>query len=97
MTAQDVPHAPMWRKVISLPTTRLGWYSVVASDISEEGLRRTEDVEGVSVVRADVSSAEDVEGMIGAAIERHVRLDVLVNNAGIMDRFLPATEMPDEL
>jgi NAD(P)-dependent dehydrogenase (short-subunit alcohol dehydrogenase family) len=71
--------------------------SVVASDVSEEGLRRTEDVEGVSVVRVDVSSAEDVEGMIGAAIERHGRLDVLVNNAGIMDRFLPAAEMPDEL
>jgi hypothetical protein len=28
MTAQDVPHTPMWRRVISLPTTRLGWYSV---------------------------------------------------------------------
>jgi NAD(P)-dependent dehydrogenase (short-subunit alcohol dehydrogenase family) len=44
-----------------------------------------------------VSSAEDVDGMIGAAIERHSTLDVLVNNAGIMDRFLPAAETPDEL
>jgi hypothetical protein len=35
--------------------------------------------------------------MIGAAIERHSTLDVLVNNAGIMDRFLPAAETPDEL
>jgi len=35
--------------------------------------------------------------MIGAAIERHSTLDVLVNDAGIMDRFLPAAETPDEL
>ena len=71
--------------------------SVVAADVSEEGLRRAEEAEGVSVVRADVSSAEDVDGMIGAAIERHGTLDVLVNNAGIMDRFLPAAETPEEL
>ena len=71
--------------------------SVVAADVSEEGLRRVEEAEGVSVVRADVSSAEDVDGMIGAAIERHGTLDVLVNNAGIMDRFLPAAETPEEL
>jgi NAD(P)-dependent dehydrogenase (short-subunit alcohol dehydrogenase family) len=71
--------------------------SVVASDVSEEGLRRAGEIEGVSVVRADVSSAEDVDGMIGAAIERHGTLDVLVNNAGIMDRFLPPDETPEEL
>jgi NAD(P)-dependent dehydrogenase (short-subunit alcohol dehydrogenase family) len=71
--------------------------SVVAADMSEEGLKRAEEVEGVSIVRANVSSAEDVEGMIGAAIERHGTLDVLVNNAGILDRFFPAAEMPDEL
>ena len=53
--------------------------------------------EGVSAVRADVSSAHDVEGMVGAAIERHGRLDVLINNAGILDRFLPAAETPDAL
>jgi NAD(P)-dependent dehydrogenase (short-subunit alcohol dehydrogenase family) len=71
--------------------------SVVASDVSEEGLTRAEEVEGVFTVKADVSSADDVEGMIGTAIERHGRLDVLVNNAGILDRFLPAAETPDEL
>jgi len=71
--------------------------SVVAADISEEGLGRAGETEGVSVVKADVSSARDVEGMVGAAIERHGAIDVLVNNAGILDRFLTAAETPEEL
>ena len=28
MTTQQVPHTPLWRQVLSLPTTRLGWYSL---------------------------------------------------------------------
>ena len=28
MTAQHAPHTPMWRKVLSLPKTRLGWWAV---------------------------------------------------------------------
>lgn len=28
MTAHHAPHAPIWKKVVSLPKTRLGWYSV---------------------------------------------------------------------
>jgi hypothetical protein len=29
MTAQHAPHTPLWRKVLSLPQTRLGWWAVV--------------------------------------------------------------------
>ena len=28
MTAQHVPHTPLWRKVLSLPHTRLGWWAL---------------------------------------------------------------------
>src|SRR2546427_6032882 len=34
-------------------------------------------------VDADVSRAEDVDGLVGAAVERYGRLDVMVCNAGI--------------
>jgi hypothetical protein len=28
MTAQQAPHTPLWRKFLSLPHTRLGWWAV---------------------------------------------------------------------
>jgi len=34
-------------------------------------------------IRADVSSEEDVERMVGQALERNGRVDILVNNAGL--------------
>ncbi len=36
-----------------------------------------------SFVKVDVSNAEEVRRMVQAAIERHARLDVLFNNAGV--------------
>jgi 3-oxoacyl-[acyl-carrier protein] reductase len=37
----------------------------------------------VSAHAADVSAADQVDALVGAVVERHGRLDVLVNNAGI--------------
>ncbi len=34
-------------------------------------------------IQADVSSEEDVERMVGQALERNGRIDILVNNAGL--------------
>ena len=34
-------------------------------------------------IRADVASEEDVSAMVGETLERHGRIDVLVNNAGL--------------
>lgn len=44
----------------------------------------------------DISSKEVNEGMIDFAISQCGKLDVLVNNAGIMDEFKPITEVEDE-
>lgn len=45
----------------------------------------------------DISSKETAEGIIDFAVEQGGKLDVLVNNAGVMDEFKPIGEMSDEL
>jgi NAD(P)-dependent dehydrogenase (short-subunit alcohol dehydrogenase family) len=47
-------------------------------------------------VAADVNSAADVERLIAAAVDGHGRLDVLVNNAGVMISRTVAGECSDE-
>ena len=44
----------------------------------------------------DISSKEVNEGMIDFAISECGKIDVLVNNAGIMDEFKPIAEVEDE-
>lgn len=44
----------------------------------------------------DISAREVNEGMIEFALERCGKLDVLVNNAGVMDEFKPVGETTDE-
>jgi len=64
--------------------------SVVVADVDDAGGRETaariESLGGSALyVHADVSKAADCEGMVAAAEKRFGRLDVLFNNAGIMD------------
>jgi NAD(P)-dependent dehydrogenase (short-subunit alcohol dehydrogenase family) len=61
---------------------------VVVADLGEESGRRVvEEIAAAggtaSFVRADVSRSEDVRRMIETTVEKHGRLDVLFNNAGI--------------
>ena len=45
----------------------------------------------------DVSKREDDEGMIEYAVEKFGRLDVLINNAGIMDDNTAVGDVSDEM
>jgi NAD(P)-dependent dehydrogenase (short-subunit alcohol dehydrogenase family) len=51
-------------------------------------------VEGVAV---DVARQADVQRMVEQTIARHGRIDVLVNNAGVMDDFTPVADVTDDL
>jgi NAD(P)-dependent dehydrogenase (short-subunit alcohol dehydrogenase family) len=56
---------------------------VVVADLDEAGSTAQAEEVGGLFVRADVTSADDVQAMYAAAIERFGGLDVLFNNAGI--------------
>jgi NAD(P)-dependent dehydrogenase (short-subunit alcohol dehydrogenase family) len=64
--------------------------TVVVADVNDDAGRATVfDLEAAgataSYVHADVATAADCEAMIAHAEERHGRLTILFNNAGIMD------------
>ncbi|WDL98622.1 SDR family oxidoreductase [Alicyclobacillus sp. ALC3] len=75
---------------------------VVAADISKAALEevvaeiRADGGEATSVV-VNVAVEADVQNMIDTAVDTYGTLDVLVNNAGIMDKMTPVGELTDEL
>jgi hypothetical protein len=70
----------------ALEFARQGARVVVAARREDRLRRLAAEIEGMGaqalVVQADVARTEDVERMVGAAIDRFGRVDVLVNNAG---------------
>ena len=57
---------------------------VCMADIDAEKLKRAaSEVEGAIAIPTDVSKLEDVQALRDHAYERHGRVDVLMNNAGI--------------
>ncbi len=69
---------------------------VVATDVAADRLADLQvELEGRDLVSVlgDISDEEVVQRVVDAAGDR---VDVLVNNAGIMDGFLPAGEVDDE-
>lgn len=71
---------------------------VVATDINQERLKILQeeaDEQGreLTTLVANVANEQDVEAMMQLAVSKYGRLDVLVNNAGVMDNFAPVGEL----
>ncbi len=62
----------------------------LVAELSSKGTR-------IVGVRGNVAQAEDCHRLVDTAKSEFGRLDVVVNNAGIMDRFVPVGELDDEL
>lgn len=75
--------------------------SLVVNSRSEDSVRPVaEEVEklgaDVLAVAADVSDAEDVERLVDAAVERFGKIDVLVNNAGLLGPRVAIADYPED-
>ena len=57
---------------------------VVAVDLDEAGLNGAEGLRDATLVAGDVSSTETAERAVSAALTASGRIDVLVNNAGVL-------------
>ncbi len=74
---------------------------VVVNDIhakvGEQVVQSIRDAGGeASFFAADVTRSADVKALVAAAVERHGRLDVMVNNAGWTHRNRPALEVSED-
>ena len=51
----------------------------------------------VLAVEADVTIDSDIDNMVKSTVDKFGTVDVLINNAGIMDNFTPLGELEDDL
>lgn len=74
---------------------------VAALDVNLEAAEETVgtlvEPDAALAIQGDVADPASVESAVGSALEWGGQVDVLCNNAGIMDDFLPAHETPPEL
>ncbi len=74
--------------------------NVLLVDIEERALRDSVNAIGekhASWICADVTSDDDTQGYVKAAVERYGRIDILLANAGIEGNFKPIPEYPIEV
>src|SRR5699024_9067060 len=63
----------------------------------EELAKKAEDLEGeIYPIKGDMSKDEDIKNLVKATVDKYGRVDVVVNNAGVLDKFLSADNMEDE-
>jgi NAD(P)-dependent dehydrogenase (short-subunit alcohol dehydrogenase family) len=75
---------------------------VVASDIDAsrlEELAKEAKAAGhdITTIVSDVSKRDDDEKMVDTTIDTYGTIDIVVNNAGIMDEFMPLAEVDDKM
>jgi NAD(P)-dependent dehydrogenase (short-subunit alcohol dehydrogenase family) len=75
---------------------------VIVSDINLENVNKVVDeITGnggiAKATMTNVAKEPDIQNMIDTAVNSYGTLDILINNAGIMDNFVPAAEVTDEL
>src|SRR5438067_13803973 len=69
-------------------------FALAVIDLDEGAARETaSQIPGAKAYRADVSNAGQVEAAVGAAVADLGPLEVLVNNAGILDGYFHRDEM----
>lgn len=78
--------------------------NVVVCDINEERLRQTSlDLAGPSgdarlkVIKTDIASATEVQALFDEIVANFQKLDILINNAGIMDQFDAVGDLDEKL
>jgi NAD(P)-dependent dehydrogenase (short-subunit alcohol dehydrogenase family) len=69
---------------------------VFGADVVDDHLAKLNELDGATAVRANVTSRADIERLVELA-SAGGRLDIVVNNAGIMDGFRPVSEVTDEI
>ncbi len=84
-------------KAVALAFAREGAKVAVCSRTGEEIAQTVEEIRKLNAECegwvSDVSEEEPVRKMVEAALGKFGRIDVLVNNAGVMTRPVPATEL----
>jgi len=72
----------------------MGW-QVIATDIDELALADLDTLEKVRVLQMDVTSGNSVNKVFNLISSENIRLDLIINNAGI-DTYFPLSEAPPE-
>ncbi|MGW0432160.1 SDR family NAD(P)-dependent oxidoreductase [Micromonospora sp. NPDC003197] len=72
---------------------------VIGCDVDVEGLATTaklveEDGHSATMIVADITAQVDIDRIVAALPDQ--RIDLLANVAGVMDHFLPVTELDDD-
>ena len=77
---------------ISRALRNAGAQVVIAEVNDETGAHAAEELDG-TFIHTDVTDPDSVRSMVGMVMDEHGRVDVLVNNAGIVHN-IPSEEVP---
>lgn len=60
--------------------------------------KRASDLEGeIYPLAGDMANDQDIKNVVKTTMEEYGQIDVVINNAGVLDRFLSADNMEDEV